>query len=180
MAGRALMSASQTGYADHSKKGRPMARLFRRTPLVGRLVHFYWRFSRAMTLGVRGMVLDAQGRVFLVKHSYVDGWHMPGGGVEVGETMLDALKRELAEEGCIELTGPPVLHSIYFNPVHSSRDQVALYVIRDFRQTAQPVPDFEIIEHGFFPIEALPQGTTKSTRARLDEVLNGVLAPEVW
>ena len=174
------MSASQTGYSDPSKKERPMASLFRRTPWFGRLIHFYWRFARAMTLGVRGMVLDGEGRVFLIKHSYVEGWHMPGGGVEAGETLIEALTRELAEEGNIELTAPPVLHAMYFHPVYSRRDHVALYVIRQFRQTAQPVPDREIVEHGFFPVDALPDGTTKGTRARIDEVLNGTRAAAVW
>ncbi len=36
------------------------------------------RFTRGMTLGVRGMVLDDADRIFLVRHSYVRGWHMPG------------------------------------------------------------------------------------------------------
>src|SRR4051812_41703311 len=48
-------------------------------PILRRVMHFYWRFARGMTLGVRGLVLDGQGRIFLVKHSYVSGWHMPGG-----------------------------------------------------------------------------------------------------
>jgi 8-oxo-dGTP pyrophosphatase MutT (NUDIX family) len=153
---------------------------FRRTPWLGRLMHFYWRFARAMTVGVRGMVLDGEGRVFLIKHSYVDGWHMPGGGVEVGETLLEALQRELAEEGNIELTAPPLLHAMYFHPVYSRRDHVALYVIRQFRQSSQPVPDREIVGHGFFPIDELPVGTTASTRARLAEVLHGAPPAEVW
>ena len=157
-----------------------MATLFRRTPWLGRLMHFYWRFSRAMTVGVRGMVLDDEGRVFLIKHSYIDGWHMPGGGVEVGETLLEALARELAEEGSIEFTAPPELHGVYFSPAYSRRDHVALYVIRDFRQTRQPVPDREIVEHGFFSVDALPEGTTQSTRARIAEVLGGVRGAEVW
>jgi 8-oxo-dGTP pyrophosphatase MutT (NUDIX family) len=74
-------------------------------PLLRRIFHLYWRFARGMTLGVRAVVLDDDNRVFLVKHSYVTGWHLPGGGVEVGETFRDALQRELAEEAAIELSG---------------------------------------------------------------------------
>ena len=105
-----------------------------------RVLHTYWRFQRGMTLGVRGLVVDEAGRIFLVKHSYVRGWHLPGGGVERGETMLDALIRELAEEGNIEPTGPPRLHGMFFNGRVSRRDHVAVYVLRDFRQTAPPTP----------------------------------------
>jgi len=143
-------------------------------------MHVYWRFARAMTLGVRGMVIDADGRVFLIKHSYVEGWHLPGGGVEVGETMLVSLGRELAEEGNIEITAPPSLFGVYFHPVYSRRDHVALYVIREFRQTAPPVPGREIVAHGFFAPDALPDGTTRGTRARIAEVLDGVRATDVW
>ena len=51
--------------------------------ILKRAAHVYWRFSRGMTLGVRGVVLDAAARVFLVRHTYTPGWHFPGGGVEV-------------------------------------------------------------------------------------------------
>src|SRR5229473_4129222 len=129
-------------------------------PLLRRALHLYWRFARAMTLGVRALVIDGQGRIFLVKHSYVSGWHLPGGGVEAGETLSRALARELREEGNIELTKPPHLHGMYFNARVSRRDHVALFVVRAFRQTAMPKPNHEIIAHGFFAVDALPNDTS--------------------
>jgi 8-oxo-dGTP pyrophosphatase MutT (NUDIX family) len=149
-------------------------------PAVRRLLHVYWRFSRGMTLGVRGLVIDGSGRVFLIKHSYVAGWHLPGGGVEQGETLVMALTRELREEGNIELGEQPALFAIYFNRRASRRDHVALYVIRGFHQSAPPRPNREIIAHGFFPPDSLPQDTALATRARIAEVLGGRTISERW
>ncbi len=145
------------------------------------LIHLYWRMSRGMTLGVRGLVIDGHDRVFLVKHTYVSGWHLPGGGVEPGEAVVDALARELKEEGNIELAGtPPVQFSIYFQPAASQRDHVVLFVVRDFRQPAPPAPDHEIMAHGFFSRDALPADTTRATRARIAEVMAGATVSKRW
>ena len=149
-------------------------------PALRRVLHAYWRFARAMTLGVRALVIDEEGRVFLVKHSYVSGWHLPGGGVEAGETIGEALARELQEEGNIEMTTPPQLHGLFFNDRDSRRDHVALFVVRAFRQLAAPVPGREIVGHGFFALDALPNDTTAATRARIIEVLGGAPASERW
>jgi ADP-ribose pyrophosphatase YjhB (NUDIX family) len=149
-------------------------------PLLRRLFHFYWRFARGLTLGVRAVVFDGTGRVFLVKHSYVAGWHLPGGGVEAGETLMTALTRELREEGNIELGEPPDFFAIYFNRRASRRDHVALYVVRSFHQSAPPQPNHEIIAHGFFAPGALPEDTTRATRARLAEVMQGRAIAELW
>src|SRR5437016_11409577 len=113
-------------------------------PQLRRVFHLYWRIARGMTLGVRGLVIDGDNKVFLVKHSYVSGWHLPGGGVEVGETAIEALKRELLEEGHIVFDEAPVLHGILFNRRVSRRDHVAVYVVRKFHQDGQPTPNREI------------------------------------
>jgi 8-oxo-dGTP pyrophosphatase MutT (NUDIX family) len=159
----------------------PLQRLRRALePLIRRFLHFYWRFSRAATLGARAMVIDGTGRIFLVQHSYVTGWQFPGGGVETGETILVALARELAEEGNIVMTAPPLLHGLFFNKRTSRRDHVAFYIVRDFRQDSLPVPNHEIVAHGFFAPGALPEGTSRATRARIAEVFDGVAVSELW
>lgn len=156
------------------------AMLARFAPITTRLMHVYWRFARGMTLGVRGLVLDKDGRVFLVKHSYVAGWHLPGGGVEPGETLIEALAREMREEGNIEFSKTPELYGMYYNPRDSRRDHVALFVIDHFNQPAPPKPNHEIVEHGFFPANALPKDATPATRARVAEVVDGVKSAERW
>jgi ADP-ribose pyrophosphatase YjhB (NUDIX family) len=149
-------------------------------PVLRRLFHLYWRFARGMTLGVRAVVLDGDNRVFLVKHSYVSGWHLPGGGVEVGETFSDALRRELVEEGRIELAGEPALHGVFLNSHVSRRDHVAVYLVRQFRQDRLPEPNHEIIGCGFFEVAALPTETTTGTRLRIAEVLEGKPPIATW
>jgi len=149
-------------------------------PLLRRVFHLYWWMARGMTLGVRGVVLDGDNKVFLVRHSYVAGWHLPGGGVEVGETFLEALRRELVEEGRIELTGEPVLHGVFFNGHVSRRDHVAVYVIRQFRQDRLPKPNHEIVECGFYAADALPEETTMGTRLRIAEVRDGTTPITTW
>jgi len=149
-------------------------------PVLRRVFHLYWRFARGMTLGVRAVVLDGDNRVFLVKHSYVAGWHLPGGGVEVGETFRDALTRELMEEGRIELLAEPALHGIFLNSHVSRRDHVAVYLIRQFRQDRSPEPNREIVATGFFEPAALPAETTQGTRLRISEVLEGRAPIATW
>jgi len=145
-----------------------------------RLLHLWFRLSRGLTLGVRAAIFDEAGRVFLIRHTYVKGWHLPGGGVEVGETALDALGRELREEANIELTGPALLRGIGFNTRSSRRDHVLVYEIRSFRQVGPKEPDREIAEAGFFPPDALPEGTTEPTRRRIAEIAAGRPAAERW
>ena len=147
---------------------------------VRRATHFYWRFARGLTLGVRGLVIDEARRILLVQHTYVRGWHLPGGGVEPGETLLTALTRELMEEGNIELTEPPLLHGVFYNPRWSRRDHVACFVVQAFRQETPPKPNLEIAAARFFSLDELPGDTGAGSRARIAEVLLGAPVSERW
>lgn len=91
------------------------------------LFYTWFRLSRPMTLGVRAAVENEAGAVLIVKHTYTKGWYLPGGGVERGEPVLDALARELREEGGVELTGTPALFGVYSNHRIMRNDHVILY-----------------------------------------------------
>ena len=152
----------------------------RRKSLRDRVMHAAFLLMRPMTLGVRGVAFDAQGRVLLVRHGYTPGWHFPGGGVEVGETCEHALAREMAEEACVEIEGPLALHGLFHNLNMSPRDHVAVYVTRAFRVTGERKPDREILEARFFARDALPPDTTRATRARLAEILDSAPLSPTW
>jgi 8-oxo-dGTP pyrophosphatase MutT (NUDIX family) len=148
--------------------------------MLRKFLHLYLRLSRGMTLGVRGAVLDGDGRVFLVRHGYVSGWHFPGGGVEPGESLGRALARELEEEGNIRITGTPLLHGVFQNTGAASRDHIALFVVRQFDCLGPPRLGWEIVEAGFFRLDRLPEGTSAGTRRRLEEILTGAPVSASW
>lgn len=137
-------------------------------------------FGPRLTLGVRLLALDDEGRVFLVRHSYLPGLHLPGGAVDPGESCREAAVREAAEEGGLALADPPVLFQVYMNPVGGRHDHVVLYVARGVRQQGARRPSLEIVAAGFHPIDPPPADATGATRARLAEVLGGAPVAERW
>lgn len=138
----------------------------------------WWRFSRPMTLGVRAIVCNEDGHILLVRHTYTGGWHLPGGGVDHGESTRTAALRELAEEAGIEAE-ELVLVGFYSNHARFRNDHVAVYRTDKWR-TCPPHENGEIAERSFFAPDALPQGVTPGTRRRLAEALTGSPSSDIW
>ena len=137
------------------------------------------RVTRGMTLGVRGMLL-ADDHVVLVKHSYFPGWHFPGGGVEAGESLMEALERELREEAGAVLTGRPQLVSVHRHR-RVRTDHIALFVCREWEIAEPPkLPNGEIVGCEHVPLKDLPADTSPATRARIREVLEGLPPSSDW
>ncbi|MGA0601852.1 NUDIX domain-containing protein [Caulobacter sp. KR2-114] len=148
-------------------------------PILRPLYRAAARRTRAMTLGVRGLVTDAEGRVLLIRHTYVKGWYMPGGGVERGETAEEALERELLEEAGVRMTGRARLLSFHSNHVRFPGDHVLIYRVEAWEATT-PTQTGEIAEIAWFAPDALPDGVTPSTRRRIEEALDGEAPHPHW
>jgi ADP-ribose pyrophosphatase YjhB (NUDIX family) len=134
-----------------------------------------------LTLGVRLAAFDAEGRVFLVRHSYLPGWHLPGGGIDRGETARAAARREAAEEGGIECLAEPAFFHLYHHATTGRHDHVALFTVQDARQRAGWSPGgAEILEAGFFAVESLPETATPATRTRLAELRGEAPPSDHW
>lgn len=142
--------------------------------------HLWFLLSRPMTLGVRMAAINQDGEIMLVKHTYVSGWHLPGGGVDTGESCSEAVVRELAEETGLFPHGEPKFFGIYFNKIASKRDHVVVYRCETHSNGNAKIPDREIAEARFFPIDNLPSDISPATKRRLAEMFEGADVSPHW
>ena len=138
-----------------------------------RSLHTYFLLRRGLTLGVRAVVRSNDGEFLLVRHTYTDGWHFPGGGVEKGEAIIQALKNELEQETGLHLAGQPVLHGVFYNRGVSRRDHIIVYLCETIGSLSLKPASIEIAETGYFHLDALPSNTDPGTARRIREIVNG-------
>jgi len=107
------------------------------------------------------------GKVLLVRHSYVPGWLLPGGGVARGEPAEHAILREMREEIGLVRSRAPELFGLYSRKAGWTTNVIALYRLDDpeFIFT----PNLEIREIVFADPLSPPDGTPASVRRRLEE-----------
>lgn len=148
--------------------------------LITTMLRPFWRMRRGMTLGAQGVVIDEADRVLLVRHGYRPGWFFPGGGVEWGETLEDALLRELEEEVGVTLTGPPVLHGIFSNNANFPGDHIAVYLVREWSRAGEYRQKGEIAETGMFAADEVPALTDLGTRHRFAEIFDNAPLSARW
>lgn len=136
--------------------------------------------QRRLVLGARVAIFDGD-RVLLLRHTYIPGWHFPGGGVEPGEAAAEAAAREMLEETGLEATGPLRMVGLYHN-VHeaTNRDHLALFVCRDFRVVKPFRANGEIAEIGWFSPDALPDEIEPGTARRIAEIVGGGTPEMRW
>jgi len=147
--------------------------------LADRVRRIVWRIFGPRTIGVRGLVVDGDGRVLLVRHSYgPPEWHLPGGGVKRRESLVAALGRELGQECGVTITGPVRLLGTYSNLRDGKSDHISVFVVEHWSQ--QAADDAEIAGAGFFAPDALPDGASAGTRRRLADRAAGDVSDFSW
>jgi ADP-ribose pyrophosphatase YjhB (NUDIX family) len=113
-----------------------------------------------------------------VRHSYLTGWYLPGGGVNRAEPPETAVVREMEEEvGLVESTAPEFV-ALYTQKIGWVSHMVALYRLRNARIDFKP--NLEIREAVFFDPDDLPERTTDATRQRLAELSGKVPRTPYW
>jgi ADP-ribose pyrophosphatase YjhB (NUDIX family) len=151
--------------------------------LMGRAARLLWFVTRPRTIGVRAIVVDAAGRVALVRHSYVDGWYLPGGGVKKGESATSALARELREEIAVATFTVERILGVYHARREHKDDHVVVYVVRmpGGAETEMRRADaVEIAEARWFRIDDLPDTLSPATARRLEEYRAGSTGGDNW
>ena len=136
--------------SDRGKKAVFLERIIRN------VMHKYFLISRPLTVGVRCVILNDHREVLLVKHTYIRGWHLPGGGLDSGESAEDGVVREIQEETGLVLEDTPKLLGVFHNKETTNRDHVVLFSSKTSETVDLSVKTFEIKSVGFFPLEDLP------------------------
>lgn len=136
--------------------------------LLYRLRRLWIALRRPLSVGVRVLALDPQGRVLLVRHSYMPGWYLPGGTVDRGEKVAAAARRELAEETGLDTVPVLRLMGLYGRFSGGASDHVAVFVAEGV-EGAPRADGLEILEAQFFPLGTLPAELSPATRRRLEE-----------
>ena len=138
----------------------------------------WWALFPKVVLGTRVMVIQ-DGRVLLVKMTYLKNWYFPGGGVDRNESLSAAAAREVLEETAYKTNSLKFL-SMYFDSRERASNHIALFLSSDVSAVEGARPDFEIEKVEWFPLSALPEGLSPATRRRLDEYVAAKPATEIW
>ncbi len=122
-------------------------------------------------LGVAAIILNDAGHVLLVKQSYGHlNWEIPGGGAEIGESIVETALREVREETGLRVEAERTT-GVYYEPALDLLSFVLLCHRLD--EDAEFCPDAEVTECAYWPPTALPRPISDFTIRRIEEALAG-------
>jgi len=112
-----------------------------------------------LVLVTDGIIINQKKEVLLLKRSYLpfkNSWVLPGGHVDRGEMVEEALVREVFEETGLKIKKPQLL-GVYSDPERDPRYPTAsvVFLIKSFQ--GQLVGNKESTDQKFFPLSKLPK-----------------------
>jgi 8-oxo-dGTP diphosphatase len=123
------------------------------------------------TLGVFAAIMDEDERILCVRMNYAThAWTTPGGRVELGESPLDALKREVLEECGLDVLVDELV-GVYSKP---HKDDIVLFFRARVVGQNPWQPNNEIAQIGYFGRHELPEPMGFVARTRIIDALDGV------
>lgn len=127
----------------------------------------FWRLIGVVTVGVRIIAIRDK-QILLVRHTYLDGWFLPGGGVLSNETLEDAARRELFEETGVVLEKVTLI-GIYTDFSEGRSDHKVLFsgVVIDKKNIISK----EILETKYFPLHRLPDDFSNQYKKKIHDFL---------
>src|SRR5215471_10562647 len=111
-------------------------------------------------VGVNAIIFD-EGRVLLAHRRDIDWWNLPGGGMEAGETVDEAIRREVYEETGLEIKVEQLI-GVYSKP---QKQEVVLTFLCEVIGGALQSTE-ETRESRYFAPDALPENTLPKHRQR--------------
>ncbi len=121
--------------------------------------------SPLFRIGVFALIFD-EARILLGHRRDIDWWNLPGGGMEAGETVDEALRREVREETGLEVEVERLV-GVYSKP--QKQEVVLTFRCRVIGGTLQATD--ETRETHYFTPDALPSNTLPKHRQRVEDAL---------
>lgn len=119
--------------------------------------------EKVFLITARAIIRDREKRVLFVRHSDHAQWVMPAGSMELGESILDCVQREVKEESGLDVISATPM-AIYSEPRFSFvtaygdpyQPLSVVFIIDEWSGTLISETD-ETVDARFFPLEAFPQ-----------------------
>lgn len=121
--------------------------------------------SAKFRIGVSAVIFD-EGRILLAHRRDIDWWNLPGGGMEAGETVEEAMRREVQEETGLEVEVEHLI-GVYSKP--QKQEVVLTFRCRITGGTLSSTEESRACR--FFAPEMLPDNTLPKHRQRVEDAL---------
>ncbi|MBV9691101.1 MAG: NUDIX domain-containing protein [Ktedonobacteraceae bacterium] len=123
------------------------------------------RSSHYFRIGVYALIFE-NGQVLLAHRRDIDWWNLPGGGMEVGETVDEALRREVREETGLEVELEQLV-GVYSKP--QKQEVVLTFRCRVTGGILTSTEESRVCR--YFVPDALPENTLPKHRQRVEDAL---------